>query len=67
MHSAQSTLRVERRHFQVVTLDVEGVRNMVADHVQPVHLFFVEFLAAAGMALHDPGLEVAAHGVVEGG
>ncbi len=40
---------------------------MVADHVQPVHLFFVELLAAAGVVLHDPALEVATHGVVEGG
>lgn len=41
--------------------------TLVTDHMQPIHLFFVELLAAAGVALHNPGLEVAAHGVVEGG
>ena len=40
---------------------------MVADHAQPCHLFFVEFLSAPAVAGHDPILEVAAHGVRIGG
>jgi len=67
MHPAQSALSIKRRHFQVVAVDVERVGNVVADHVQSAHLLFVEFFAAAGVVLHDPTLEIAAHGVVEGG
>ena len=65
IHLPQPALPVEGRHFEVVAVDVERDRDVVADHVQPVHLFLVEFLAAARVMRHDPALEVAANGIVE--
>lgn len=67
MHLAQAALGVEGGHFQVVAVQVEGAGDVVADHVEPGHLFFVEFLAGAAVVLHDPALEVFADGGGVGG
>ena len=40
---------------------------MVADHLEPCHLGFVEFFTGSGVAGHDPVLEIPADGIVEGG
>src|SRR6266540_7409015 len=63
VHLTQAALGVKGGHLQVVSLDVKRADYMVADHVQPGHLLFVEFLSRAAVALHNPFLEIPAHGL----
>ena len=63
VHLTHAALAIERRHVEIVSLQMKGVDNMVADHAQPVHLLLVVFLSAAAVVRHDPVLEVAEHGV----
>ncbi len=66
VHLTHAALAIERRHVEIVSLQVKGADDMVADHTQPVHLLLVVFLSAAAVVRHDPFLEVAEHGFLIG-
>ena len=63
VHLPHAATAVEWGHVEIAAVEVEGRDDVVADHVQPCHLLFVEFLAASFVARHDPRLEVAADGI----
>ena len=44
--------------IQIIALNCERRCKVVADHVEPVHLFLGEFLARPGVTIQNPSLKV---------